>query len=75
MHECDDGNKNNGDGCSDECMIEQGFQCMGGSDSFPDFCTPYNFEIGEIIQKRFGSSILKLNCQIIPPPFKLFSQD
>jgi fibro-slime domain-containing protein len=24
---CDDGNKNNGDGCSDQCKVEPGFKC------------------------------------------------
>jgi cysteine-rich repeat protein len=24
---CDDGNKFNGDGCSDQCYIEEGFDC------------------------------------------------
>jgi len=27
--DCDDGNNNNGDGCSSECVVENGFTCTG----------------------------------------------
>ena len=29
--ECDDGNQNSGDGCSNVCHLEAGFKCLGGS--------------------------------------------
>jgi cysteine-rich repeat protein len=35
---CDDGNKNNGDGCSELCDIERGWSCTGGSSSSADKC-------------------------------------
>ena len=35
--ECDDGNKVNGDGCSSECRVEQGFKC-NRMESQPDYC-------------------------------------
>ncbi|CAG9327430.1 unnamed protein product [Blepharisma stoltei] len=36
--ECDDGNRNNGDGCSSNCLIEFGWNCFGGNATFPDSC-------------------------------------
>jgi len=35
---CDDGNLNNGDGCSSTCQIEKGFNCTGGTLFIPDTC-------------------------------------
>lgn len=29
---CDDGNENDGDGCSKECTVESGWVCLGGDD-------------------------------------------
>jgi len=37
--ECDDGNNNNGDGCSSDCKIERGYSCVGGSPNSRDSCT------------------------------------
>ena len=37
-HACDDGNTEDGDGCSSECAVESGFSCSGGSSSSPDLC-------------------------------------
>jgi len=36
--ECDDGNTVNGDGCSDNCTIEAGFICFGGSFTSVSIC-------------------------------------
>ena len=35
---CDDGNLIDGDGCSSDCQVEEGFQCSGGSPQSPDLC-------------------------------------
>ena len=32
MQQCDDGNNVAGDGCSNVCIIEAGYLCMGGED-------------------------------------------
>ena len=40
---CDDGNLVNGDGCSSECLIEDGYYCENGTLSNPDTCKPFNF--------------------------------
>lgn len=36
--ECDDGNNENGDGCSSVCKNEANFQCIGGSITSRDKC-------------------------------------
>ena len=36
--ECDDGNTKSGDGCSASCVIERGYQCIGGTSLKPDSC-------------------------------------
>lgn len=28
---CDDGNTNNGDGCSSDCQVEENYVCSGGN--------------------------------------------
>ena len=35
---CDDGNQAAGDGCDQECRVEEGFLCAGGSLTSPDRC-------------------------------------
>ena len=39
---CDDGNLVNLDGCSSECLIEEGYFCENGTLSNPDTCLPFN---------------------------------
>ena len=41
MLECDDGNSDDGDGCSLDCKIEPGYTCVGGSPDSADFCWIY----------------------------------
>ena len=36
--ECDDGNNKDGDGCSANCRIEQGWSCSGGSSTSASLC-------------------------------------
>ena len=35
---CDDGNNQDGDGCSSECRVEPGMKCEGGTTSNVDKC-------------------------------------
>ena len=35
---CDDGNLRQGDGCDDNCRVEEGFLCDGGTTLAPDVC-------------------------------------
>lgn len=37
--ECDDGNSFNGDGCSEDCRIETGYFCSGGTSMGKSTCT------------------------------------
>ena len=38
FNDCDDGNLNNGDGCSSTCKIEEYFRCDFGGDTIKDYC-------------------------------------
>eukprot|EP00826_Nyctotherus_ovalis_P051747 TRINITY_DN6483_c0_g1_i1.p2 TRINITY_DN6483_c0_g1~~TRINITY_DN6483_c0_g1_i1.p2 ORF type:complete len:394 (-),score=112.85 TRINITY_DN6483_c0_g1_i1:889-2070(-) len=40
LNECDDGNKLNGDGCSSECKVEEGFTCSRKK-GLPDTCVDH----------------------------------
>ncbi len=37
-HACDDGNVEDGDGCSSICEVEESFTCSGGGVSSADVC-------------------------------------
>ncbi|OZC08631.1 hypothetical protein X798_04312 [Onchocerca flexuosa] len=39
--ECDDGNLNDGDGCSQNCVVEEKFHCTEESELSPSFCYIY----------------------------------
>ena len=39
LDECDDNNTISGDGCSDNCTVEPGFECSGGSMTASDTCS------------------------------------
>ena len=39
--ECDDFNSVSGDGCSEDCKVEQGYECNGGSWLDKDICGPH----------------------------------
>lgn len=36
--QCDDGNLKNGDGCSSQCQVEKGYNCIGGYPNGRDKC-------------------------------------
>jgi large repetitive protein len=36
---CDDGNNYNGDGCDADCVLEYGYECLGGDAYTPDTCS------------------------------------
>ncbi len=36
--DCDDGNNKNGDGCSNDCKVESGWTCTGGSSTSSSVC-------------------------------------
>ncbi|CAG9327429.1 unnamed protein product [Blepharisma stoltei] len=87
--QCDDGNNKNGDGCSENCTIETGWTCSGGSISSPDICkdiTPplpflaYLFENGSgyLLALSFSEKVnitsdLSENIKITIDGIKMFS--
>ncbi|CDW83584.1 UNKNOWN [Stylonychia lemnae] len=38
QNQCDDGNLNDGDGCSSQCRVESNYKCIGGSTTSKDIC-------------------------------------
>lgn len=38
--ECDDGNTDDGDGCSSKCKVEDGFTCSRETINSPEVCYP-----------------------------------
>ncbi|KAL4467512.1 hypothetical protein ABPG72_004580 [Tetrahymena utriculariae] len=65
--ECDDGNTTNGDGCSSNCKIEDGWKCSGGTAASPDVCqniapiimvlSSQNVDNGPIVTINFNKNI------------------
>ena len=50
---CDDGNNDNGDGCTFDCFIEEGYQCLGGGFKNSDVCQEI---CGDGITRIFNAS-------------------
>ena len=57
QYQCDDGNKVNGDGCSNKCVIEDGWTCGGGSTIGPDSCYKTKYAIPNIVLVNSENSI------------------
>lgn len=73
MLECDDGNTNDGDGCSMDCKIEPGYICRGGSPNTDDSCViylPTQLTILQTGQIRYSSKIV-VNLKIDYLPKRL----
>lgn len=52
---CDDGNVNNGDGCSSDCKVEPFFKCYRANFSTPDVCwdtRPFNISLYSVPGKE-----------------------
>jgi cysteine-rich repeat protein len=52
--QCDDANGQSGDGCSDECTIEEGFDCKFGNRFTHDICTPLPASVGTSPRRDIG---------------------
>lgn len=67
---CDDGNNINGDGCSNDCKIELGYICTGGSPNSKDNCTktlPKILTFSSTGQSHlFGKIIINIVANYIP---------
>lgn len=67
---CDDGNLNDGDGCSSKCITETGYKCFGGSPSSASTCTyqgaPIKLEVSSIT-KTEGLNQAVFTFAVSPP--------
>lgn len=73
--ECDDGNNDDGDGCSRDCKIEEGFVCKGGSPDTADNCMAFQNNVVDITlsgQIRMPTKII-LNLRLDYLPRRLIS--
>ena len=59
--DCDDGNNDDGDGCSRDCRVENGYVCRGGSPENKDNCIIFFLEDGENGANRTNSHDNKYN--------------
>ena len=57
INECDDGNFVDGDGCSSDCKIENGWTCTGGNTNIKDCCTDVSPPVATIIRSKNNSVI------------------
>ena len=80
MSACDDGNNDDGDGCSRDCYVEVGYTCVGGSPDTQDTCVPFESQKNYVTlthtgQVRLPTSIV-LNIQLdYLPQNLLYSSD
>lgn len=61
VSECDDGNNEDGDGCSRDCRVENGYICRGGSPDTPDNCLVFERKVATLTQTgqtRLTTSII-----------------
>lgn len=45
--QCDDGNTNNGDGCSNTCQVEYDWSCAGQPSVCTNLCGNFKWDSGE----------------------------
>lgn len=59
--QCDDGNKVSGDGCDQDCKIEGGWQCRGGSDTTKDICEVEPEQIIRVDVTKYNNLIVEFS--------------
>ena len=57
VRECDDGNNQQRDGCSDECAVEKGYSCSGGSENTKDTCVSNVKVKGEFVTGQVTAGV------------------
>lgn len=72
---CDDGNLNNGDGCSSQCLIENGYFCYGGSPSNKETCSYLPTEIVGAKINQWNDIILNFSRPVNVTKSTLTSSD
>jgi cysteine-rich repeat protein len=58
--ECDDGNSDDGDGCSATCTIETNFTCKDGSPTTPSKCSynkPIELELKKSVKDIYNNAV------------------
>ena len=69
---CDDGNTEDGDGCSSECTVEKGFYCVGGNRFAADQCRNLNQSLYFRRKDRRGPSWLGEDADLEMPDGSLY---
>jgi cysteine-rich repeat protein len=64
MNMCDDGNRNNGDGCSSNCVTEKDNICSGGYPYSKDSCSYIPTEIVGVTVNEHNDLIVKFSRPI-----------
>ena len=67
-NECDDGNVVGGDGCSEECTIEYGFACEGGTECreiIPPMLTLAAMEKPNVLMLEFDEEVFVANTSAL----------
>lgn len=68
---CDDGNRNRGDGCSENCEIERGYFCQELAPNGRDFCFYHDYNVySEKVQINEGH----IQIDLILSPFTVFTE-
>ena len=69
--DCDDGNSRNGDGCNENCEVEKGWHCQGGSSIKASTCVSYapsrSFISLTGTVNLFGRVVQGVRLSYIPP--------
>ena len=69
--ECDDGNKEDGDGCSSSCQVEPGYVCEGGGDWEKDTCLCQIGEEAAYFTHQWTHIIVTFGDHILLPTYPL----
>jgi cysteine-rich repeat protein len=58
--ECDDGNTENGDGCSSTCQVENNYECINGTTTTPSVCSstiPPSMKLIETVKDPMSNKV------------------
>ena len=73
-YQCDDGNLEDGDGCSSTCTVETNFRCLNGSSSGPSVCVYNGVPLGltlRSIQRAEDQDRGIFQFDVYPPLFTI----
>jgi cysteine-rich repeat protein len=75
FNSCDDGNNNNGDGCSSNCFVEKGYYCRGGYQGNQDHCYYISTEIERATIDAHNNLLLKFSKPVMINYLNLTQRD